>query len=131
MRQLVRGLEGLGALEPVGNARAICNEVDDLLWAALGVVTMQLNDEPLNARAREFLATFPERLARLEVLGASRRIAIHHAPEFGLFSFAELEPYRPAAWTMTRQGTHEPIVALGPVDSYREVLEPAPTPAEK
>ncbi len=131
VRQLVRGLEGLGALEPIGNARLICNEVDDLLWAALGVVTTQLNDEPLNPKAREFLATFPERLARLESEGGLARVEIHHAPEFGLFSFAELEPYRPAAWTMTRQGTHEPVVALGPVDSYREVLVQAPPVVEK
>jgi hypothetical protein len=131
VRQLVRGLEGLGALAPTDPGRAICNEVDDLLWAALGVVTAQLNDEPLNAKAREFLATFPERLQRLETEDGPRRVSIHHAPEFRLFSFAELEPYHPAAWTMTRQGTHEPVVALGPINSYREVLVDARPAGEK
>lgn len=131
VRQLVRGFEALGALEEGSNARAICNEIDDILWDALGVVTKQLNDEPLDDKAREFLATFPERLARLEVDRSSAKVEIHHAPEFALFSFAELDGYQSAAWTMTRQGTHEAIVALGPVDSYREVLANVASAPEK
>lgn len=131
VRQLIRGFEAQGSLEAGSPARLICNEVDDILWDALGVVTKQLNDEPLDPKARGFLASFPERLARLEVDRAFSRVEIHHAPEFALFSFAELDGYRSAAWAMTRQGTHEPIVAVGPIDSYREVLANVASAPEK
>ena len=66
VRQTKRALVAAGALAPQSPAVAVLDEVDDLLWTALGVAVHEAADRPVPPAMAAALASFPARLRALE-----------------------------------------------------------------
>jgi hypothetical protein len=66
VRQTERALLAAGALAPAAPAIAVLDEVDDLLWTALGVAVHEAGDQAVPPSMAAALASFPARLRALE-----------------------------------------------------------------
>ena len=133
VRQTARALVGEGALNSDSGALQVLDEVDDLLWAALGAAVHETADDGLPPPLAATLAAFPARVHALEVAiadsGAAEvplAVAVHvdTASELAL---EEVTGRIEEAWMVMRQpGTNRLWLALGASIPHYELVQPAP-----
>lgn len=75
VRQTVRALVTEGALRSGSPALRVLDEVDDLLWVALGAAVYETADDPLPPLLEGAVAAFPDRIGALEAALADAGVA--------------------------------------------------------
>jgi Protein of unknown function (DUF3160) len=132
VRQTARALVAERVLEPASPSLRILDEVDDLLWMALGAAVHQTADEPFPAELEAALATFPSRLRALETAlsntgAAEVPMAIDvHADVASARVLEETIGRIDEAWMIVREpGTHRLWLALGASIPHYELVQPA------
>ena len=132
VRQATRALNADGALRSGSQAQRVLEEVDNLLWIALGAAVYQTADESLPPELEEALWAVPARIRALETaVGGSgaadvRLIADVHVD--GASSRVLEEGTGPVeeAWLAMREPrTHRLWVALGAWIAHGELQQPA------
>jgi hypothetical protein len=132
VRQVARALIAEHALPSGAPARGILDEVDDLLWTALGAAVYETSDEPLPPLLEAALSTFPARIQALEaalaetgaadvplVVDVHVDVASARVLEEAIGSIDE-------AWMLVREpGTHRLWIALGASIQQHEFVQPA------
>jgi uncharacterized protein DUF3160 len=132
VRQTARALLTEGALSSGGRALRILEEVDNLLWTALGAAVYQTADEPLPPPLEAALAAVPSRLRALEVtladVGAAD-VPLATGVHLDVSSGRVLEEATgriEEAWMVVREpGTHRLWLALGASIPHHELVQPA------
>jgi hypothetical protein len=131
VRQTSRALVGAGILAKGAPGLAVLDEVDDLLWTALGVAVHEASDHAVPPALLQALGAFPARLRALEASFTGSDAAdvplvvdVHtdrpsgRALEEGLGRIEEL-------WTVMREPeTHRLWLALGASIPHAEVVQP-------
>ncbi|HEY3816578.1 MAG TPA: DUF3160 domain-containing protein [Polyangiaceae bacterium] len=131
VRQMQRALVGSGMLAKGAPGLAMLDEVDDLLWTALGVAVHEASDSAVPPALVQQLAAFPARLRALEasLVGSGAAevplvVDVHtdrpsgRALEEGLGRLEEL-------WTVMREPeTHRLWLAVGAAIPHAEVVVP-------
>jgi hypothetical protein len=132
VRQTARALVSEGMLRSGSAALHVLDEVDDLLWVALGVSVYETADAPLPPSLESTLANFPARLSTLEeTLAATGAadvplvVAVHLDVASGRV-LAEGTGSIEEGWVVMREpGTHQLWMALGASIPHYEFVEPA------
>jgi len=132
VRQTQQALVGEGMLPAGAPAVRALEEIDDLLWTALGVAVYETADEAPPPSLGAELAAFPARLRALEsVLSDSGAadvplaIDVHvDLPSARVLEEAT-EPIEEAWIAMREPGTHRLWLALGASIPHVELVEPA------
>jgi hypothetical protein len=131
VRQMERALVGSGMLAKGAPGLAVLEEVDDLLWAALGVAVHEASDRAVPPALLQALGAFPARLRALEASFDGSGVAdvplivdVHtdrpsgRALEEALGRIEEL-------WTVVREPeTHRLWLAVGASIPHAELVQP-------
>lgn len=136
VRQTERALLAAGALAPSAPAVAVLEEVDDLLWTALGVAVHEATDRPVPPAMAAALASFPARIRALEAsLAASGAadvplVADVHADRASGRVLEEATGRVEELWTVLREPeTHKTWLAVGASIPRYELVQPMGTRA--
>jgi hypothetical protein len=132
VRQLERAMVADGALPPHGAAVTVLDEVNDLLWDALGMATHEASDQPVPPECAARVATLPARLRALEDVldraGAADVPLVTDVHE-DLPSARVLEEAIgrvEQAWMIVREpATHRLWLAFGAALPHAELVQPA------
>jgi hypothetical protein len=132
VRQLERAMIAGGALPPRGAGVVVLDEVNDLLWDALGMATHEASDQPVPPDCAARVATLPARLRALEAVlepaGAADVSLVTDVHE-DLPSARVLEEAIgrvEQAWMIVREpGTHRLWLAFGAALPHAELVQPA------
>ncbi len=131
LRQTSRALIADGAITPGGPAQVALQEVQDLLWDALGVASAEASDQPVAEAMLAALASFPARMRALEESlgdpgGADVRLAVdvHADPSSGTVLEEATGPVEELWMAMREPGTHRLWLALGASIPHLERIEP-------
>ena len=132
IRQAARALTAEGALRSGSQAERVLDDVDDLLWTALGGAVYETADEPFPPQLAAALWAVPARIRALEAaIGRSgaadvRLVADVHV---GAASSGRLEeatgPVEDAWMAMREPRTHRLWVAMGAWIPQDELVQPA------
>jgi hypothetical protein len=132
VRQTARALRSEGALPSSSPALRVLDEVDDLLWTALGAAVYQTADDPLPPALSAALSAFPARLLALEASvadGAAAEVPITVDVHVDAVSSRVLEETTgriEELWMVMREpGTHRLWLALGASIPHYELVQPA------
>ena len=132
VRHVRRALVTEGELPAGSPALRILDEVDDLLWTALGAAVYEAADEALPPRLETALSAFPSRLMALEsvltdVGSAEVPIAADvHADPSSSRVLEEVTGRIDEAWIVMREpATHRMLLALGASIPHYELVQPA------
>lgn len=132
VRQTSRALSSEGLLPPDSPGRAVLDDVDDLLWTALGIAMHEANDETPPPELSAALTTFPDRLLELETSLADTgeadvpiAIDVHtDLPRARALEEATGAPTE--GWFVMREPkTHTLVLAIGASIPHYEIIEPA------
>jgi hypothetical protein len=132
VRQTRGALQAEDLLPRRGAARIVLDEVDDLLWVALGGALHAANDEALPPELASQLAAFPGRVAALESaltdVGDAEVplvIDVHTDIESGR-ALEETTGWVGDLWIVMREpATHKLWLAVGASVPHHEVVQPA------
>jgi len=132
VRQLERAMVAGGALPAHGAGVVVLDEVNDLLWDALGVATHEASDQPVSPESAARVATLPARLRALEAVldpaGAADVPLVTDVHE-DLPSARVLEEAIgrvEQAWMIVREPvTHRLWLAFGAALPHAELVQPA------
>ena len=132
VRQLERAMVAGGALPAHGAGVIVLDEVNDLLWDALGMATHEASDQPVPPDCAARMATLPARLRALEAVlepaGAADVPLVTDVHE-DLPSARVLEEAIgrvEQAWMIVREpGTHRLWLAFGAALPHAELVQPA------
>ncbi len=132
VRQIKRALVAEEELPGASPALRILDEVDDLLWTALGAAVYETADESLPPRLEAALSTFPGRLLALEAalaeVGAAD-VPLTVGVHLDTSSSRVLEQATgrvDEAWIVMREpSTHRLWLGLGASIPHHELVEPA------
>jgi hypothetical protein len=132
VRQTARALVTEGMLRTGSPSLRVLEEVDDLLWAALGVSVYETADEPLPPSLESTLANFPARMGALEAALAdtgSVDVPLVAGVHLDVASGRVLEEATgriEEGWMVMREpGTHHLWLALGASIPHHEFVYPA------
>jgi hypothetical protein len=132
VRQTMRALVGEGELRNGAPALKILDEVDDLLWTALGAAVYEAADNPLPPVLESALATFPARICAVEAALADAGAAdvpltvAVHVDAASARALEEATGRIEEAWMVMRQpGTHRLWVTLGASIPHHEIAQPS------
>jgi hypothetical protein len=132
VRQTQRALVGERALPPGSDALHVFDEVDDLLWSALGAAVYEASDDALPAPLAASLAAFPARVQALEAAVTDAGIAdvplavVVHVDAPSEFALEEAIGSIDEAWMVMREpSTHRFWLALGASIPHYEFVQPA------
>ncbi|HEY4014877.1 MAG TPA: DUF3160 domain-containing protein [Polyangiaceae bacterium] len=131
VRQLSRALSAEGWLPPDAPALQLLDEVDDLLWTALGAAVYESADAPMPDALAAALSGFPARLRGLEAALAESKsvdvpiiVAVHVDVPSGRV-LEEATGRIAEAWVVVREpGTHRAWLALGASIPHHELVQP-------
>jgi Protein of unknown function (DUF3160) len=132
VRQTARVLAAEGGLPGDSPAIAVLDEVDDLLWTALGAAVYESADAPLPEPLEGALAAFPARLRALEdaLAGSGAAdvplaVGVHvDVPSARILE--ESTGRIDEAWMVMREpGTHRLWLAVGASIPHDELVQPA------
>ncbi len=131
VRQTQHALVAEGAIGEHGTAATVLDEVQDLLWNALGVAIQETADQPVPSALLASLAAFP---ARLRALEAALRPAAATAVPLAVDVHADVSSGRvleetlgriEEAWMTIREpGTRRTWLALGAALPHAESVAP-------
>lgn len=131
VRQARRALVTEGELPHGSPALRFLDEVDDLLWTALGAAVYEAADEALPPRLESALSTFPSRLIALERALAdagSAEVPLAadvHADNSSSLVLEEVTGRIDEAWVVMREpATHRLVLALGASIPHYELVQP-------
>jgi hypothetical protein len=132
VRQTMRALVAEGVLRNGAPALQILDEVDDLLWTALGAAVYEAADDPLPSQLEAALAAFPARVCAIEAALADAGAAdvpLAVAVHVDMASARVLEEATgriEESWMVMRQpGTHRLWLALGASIPHHELVQPS------
>jgi hypothetical protein len=132
VRQTARALGSEGALRAGSEALQVFDEVDDLLWAALGAAVYESADEALPPPLAATLAALPARVQALEAAvvdsgAADVPLAVAvHVDVPSEFALEEATGRIEEAWMVMREpATHRLLLALGASIPHYELVQPA------
>jgi hypothetical protein len=133
VRQTMRALVAEGALRNGAPALKVLDEVDDLLWTALGAAVYEAADDPLPPPLEAALAAFPARLCAVEAALADAGAAdvplavAVHVDVASALALEEATGRIEESWMIMRQpGTHRLWLALGASIPHHELVQPSP-----
>jgi hypothetical protein len=131
VRQAERALLASGMLKPSAPAVSVLDEVDDLLWTALGVAAHEASDLPVPPALTAALATFPSRMRALEAsLAGSSVIEVPlvvdvHTDRGAARVLEEALGRIEELWAVVREPeTHRLWLALGASIPHYELVQP-------
>lgn len=132
IRQLERAMIAGGALPPHGAGVTVLDEVNDLLWDALGMATHEASDQAVPPDCAARLASFPARLRALEAVlepaGAADvpLVADVHEDVPSARVLEEAIGRVEQAWMIVREPvTHRLWLAFGAALPHAELVQPA------
>jgi hypothetical protein len=131
VRQMARALVGSGMLAKGSPGLAVLEEVDDLLWTALGVAVHEASDRVVPPALLQALGAFPARLRALETsLDGSDAadvplvVDVHTDRPPGM-ALEEALGRLEDLWTVVREPeTHRLWLALGAAIPHAELVQP-------
>jgi hypothetical protein len=132
VRQTSEALETEGLLPKHSSARVVLDEVDDLLWIALGGAMREANDDPLPPELASALAALPGRIRGLEAALADvgdadvpLAIDVHTDLQSGR-ALEEATGWVGDVWMVMREpGTKKLWLAVGASIPQHEFVQPA------
>jgi len=130
VRQTERVLYAEGAIVEGSPGFVVLDEVDELLWAALGAAVHEAADQPLPASLAEALASFPARVRALEAALSDSGAAdvpivvdVHSDRPSGMV-LEEATGRIEELWTVAREpGTHKMWLVVGASIPQHELLQ--------
>jgi hypothetical protein len=132
VRQVSRALVADGAIAPAGPADVALQEVQALLWEALGVAVQEAADQPVPPAMLAALATFPARMRALEAAlgtlgGADVSLVVDvHSDARSAAALEEGTGPVEELWVAMREpGTHREWLAAGASVPHFEMSQPA------
>jgi hypothetical protein len=132
VRQTAQALASEGILPIGSSALRVCDEVDDLLWTALGAAVYETADESLPSALEAALSTFPGRLRALDAALAdagAAEVSLAVDVHVDLSSSRVLEEVTgriDEAWMIMREpSTHRLWLALGASIPHGELAQPS------
>jgi hypothetical protein len=132
VRQTARALVTDGALPSGSPALRVLDEVDDLLWTALGAAVYETADESLPPALKTALSTFPARLLVLDAALADSgaafvaMAAVVHCDVPSARALEEATGRIDEAWVVMREpSTHRLWLALGASIAHHEFVQPS------
>jgi hypothetical protein len=132
VRQLERSMVAGGALPTRGAGVIVLDEVNDLLWDALGVATHEASDQPVPADLAARVATLPARMRALEAVldpAGAAGVALVTDVHEDVPSARVLEEaigHVEQAWMIVREpATHRLWLAFGAALPHTELVQPA------
>jgi hypothetical protein len=131
VRQMERALVGSGMLAKGAPGLAVLEEVDDLLWTALGVAVHEASDRAVPPALLQALGAFPARLRALEASLAGSGAAdvplivdVHTDRPSGR-ALEEALGRLEEVWTVMREPeTHRLWLAVGAAIPHAEIVAP-------
>jgi hypothetical protein len=131
VRQMERALIGSGMLAQGAPGLAVLDEVDDLLWTALGVAVHEASDRAVPPALLQALGAFPLRLRALETSLAGSDAAdvplivdVHTDRPPGM-ALEEALGRVEELWTVVREPeTHRLWLAVGAAIPHAEIVQP-------
>jgi len=137
VRQVSRALSAEGWLPPDAPALQLLDEVDDLLWTALGAAVYESADAPMPDVLAAALSGFPTRLRGLEAaLAESKSVDVPLVAEVHVDvpsgrALEEATGRIAEAWIVVREpGTHRAWLALGASIPHYELVQPMSRPLD-
>ena len=131
VRQTSRALIAEGMIAPDASAATVLEEVQELLWAALGVAVHEAADQPVPSVLLASMAAFPARLRALEAaLGETGGAAVPlaadvHTDVASGRALEELLGFVQESWMVMREpGSHREWLALGASVPHLESIAP-------
>jgi hypothetical protein len=131
VRQTERALLGSGTLPKEAPGMAVLDEVDDLLWTALGVAVHEAADRAVPAALLQALGAFPARMRALEAVLARSGAAevplvvdVHSDRPSGRALEEALGPIEELWMVMREPATHELWLAVGASIPHVELVQP-------
>ncbi|MBV9948554.1 MAG: DUF3160 domain-containing protein [Myxococcales bacterium] len=132
VRQIRRALVSENLLRADAMAFPVLDEVDDLLWTALGAALHEAVDEPIPIEIAAPLAALPARLRALEAVLAETGsadvpiVADVHLDQRSARVLEQATGRLQEAWVAVREpGTHRLWLALGASVPHHEIVQPA------
>jgi hypothetical protein len=133
LRQVQRALLASGSIARTAPSVAVLDEVDDLLWSALGVAVHEASDRAVPPELATALAGFPARLRALEstltTSGAAEvpLVADVHSDRPSGRALEEATGRIEEVWLVEREPeTHRTWLAVGAAIPHVELVQPMP-----